>query len=76
MHVLFDKVSASLEVACSVKLMDRQTLFNQIMSSGVHPSVGPHTGILDSVGAKEMFLPRSSALALKSICNPPLGVEV
>jgi hypothetical protein len=68
-EVLFDKVSASLKVACSVKFVDRQTLFNTMMSSGVLPDIGPQSDILESVGARELFLQGSSAIALKSICN-------
>ena len=68
--VLHDKVSASLEVACSIRFVDRQTLFNQMMSSGVLPEVsGGSSDILDSVGAKELISSNCSALALKSVCN-------
>ena len=66
---LYDKVSSALEVACSVNLIGRQSLFNQMMSSGVLPAVGGMTDILDSAGAVELFSPGTSQLALKSICN-------
>jgi len=68
-EVLFDKVSASLKVACSVKFVDRQTLFNSMMFSGVLPDIGPQSDILESIGARELSLHGSSAIALKSICN-------
>ena len=68
-EVLFDKVSASLKVACSVKFVDRQTIFNSMRTSGVLPDTGPQSDILESIGARELFLHGSSAIALKSICN-------
>jgi hypothetical protein len=68
-EVLFDKVLASLKVACSVKFVDRQTLFNSMMFSGVLPDIGPQSDVLESIGSKELSLRGSSAIALKSICN-------
>ena len=67
--VLFDKVSVSLEVACSVGFVKRQTLFNDMMSSGVLPDTGEKCDILDSIGAQEVLHSNSKCLALKSICN-------
>ena len=68
-EVLFDKVSASLKVACSFRFVDRQTLFNSMMFSGVLPDIGPQSDILESIGARELSLHGSSAIAFKSICN-------
>jgi len=68
--VLRDKVQASLEVACSVKFVDRQTLFNEMMASGVLPEIDNNMpDILDSIGATELHSAASSSLALKSVCN-------
>ena len=68
--VLRDKVQASLDVACSVKFVDRQTLFNEMMPSGVLPEIDYHMpDILDSIGASELHSADSSSLALKSVCN-------
>lgn len=44
-------------------------MFNSMMTSGVLPDTGPQSDILESVGARELFLHGSSAIALKSICN-------
>jgi hypothetical protein len=68
--VLHDKVAASLEVACSIRFVDRQTVFNEMMSSGVLPEVSTkQTDILHTVGAKELIASNCSTLALKSVCN-------
>ena len=69
-EVLHDKVSASLEVACSIRFVDRQTMFNDMRLTGVLPEVvGRQTDILDTVGAKELIASSCSALAMKSVCN-------
>ena len=66
---LNDKVSDSLEVACSVPMKVRRALFKEMMSSGVLPAVSCNSDILESVGAKEILSPESCALGLKSICS-------
>ena len=69
-EVLHDKVSASLEVACSIRFVDRQTMFNDMRLTGVLLEiVGRQTDILDTVGAKELIASSCSALAMKSVCN-------
>ena len=69
-EVLHDKVQASLGVACSVKFVDRQILFNDMMASGVLPEIADNLpDILDSIGATELQSADSSCLALKSVCN-------
>jgi hypothetical protein len=70
--VLHDKVQAALEVACSVRFVERQTLFNNMMISGVLPDVAVQSDVLNSVGAlelRDLSDLTSSCLALKSICH-------
>jgi hypothetical protein len=71
-EVLHDKVHAALKVACSVRLVERQTLFNNMMISGVLPDVAVQSDMLNSVGAlelRDLSDLTSSCSALKSICH-------
>ena len=69
--VLHYKVQAALEAACSVSFVDRQTMFNSMITFGVLPDVAVQYDVLSLPGAMEMFDPsnQTSALALKSVCD-------